>query len=67
MTLQEVRPLVGRRLFAVVDELQGFADRFGLVLNVQDPEYNPGNIDVNLNRLDVMTDAAGIITSLSLG
>jgi hypothetical protein len=65
--ITQLQHLVGRQIKDVDKLIEAYARAHGCRVNVQDKEFNPGNIDVDDKRLNVMVDGNSVITGFKVG
>jgi hypothetical protein len=68
LLLTRLAAFEGKRLMRYFDEISEIAKARGLTkINVMDPTFNPTEIDVETDRLNIRTDDNGRIVSFSIG
>ncbi len=63
----DLHPFKGKKIVDCAKEIQRIAKYYSLTLNITDPEFNPSSIDKDDDRLNVKTDASGVIQSFTIG
>jgi hypothetical protein len=62
-----VYQLIGRRITDCREDMHRLCKQHGYSLNIQDPQFNPNNIDYDSKRLNIKTDGNGIVTGFTVG
>jgi hypothetical protein len=65
--MAKLQPFEGKRLIDCIDEIKAISESMRYSVNVVDPAFNIFNIDNDYSRLNVRTNAAGTITSFTIG
>ena len=63
----DLYPFKGKKIIDCFKDVQQIARYYSLTVNIMDPEINKINIDNEEDRLNVKTDADGVILSFTIG
>jgi hypothetical protein len=63
----ELHPLKGRQVIYCAKDIEIIARKYGLYVNVMDPDFNTAPIDNDAKRLNVRIDSDSKIISFTIG
>lgn len=67
MDLNDLRKFKGKKLVDVEEDIKKIATAHMLTLNIEDAKFNPNPIMTDPSRLNIYTDAEGVVTRWSIG